>query len=163
MSWLGAVDVVGGGGRSYQLFVFDDGIVCVRPTFFRALPGALIGSIPGGALSGAVGGVTDSAVNPSQLSKLEAKVHGLGTTASAKKAADVLPRAILVPLDDIVTGTISGKWLRIKIQKRRLFTGFSHTLGGRLAKKDLDAAQKLLATALGPRWKPAQEKLRPAS
>lgn len=151
MSWLGALDVVGGNGHSYQLFLFDDGLVCVKPSFTRALPGALIGEGLGGALGGGLGGAVDGVISP-KLSKLEAKVYALGADASAEKAADVLPRAILLPLDDIVSGRISGKRLSIKTRKRRLFTGFTHTLGGRLAKDDLDPANRLFAQALGSRW-----------
>jgi hypothetical protein len=157
MSWLGAVNVTGGGGKSYQLYVFDDGLVVVRPSIARALPGALIGEglgAPlGGALSGAIGGGIDSVVDTGQLGKHGAKVHALGPTANAREAAKVLPRAILFPLEDIVTGRLSNSKLHIETKKRRMITGFTRSLGGRLATNDLETARRLFARALGPRWK----------
>jgi len=173
MSWLGAFTVTARNSTfCYQLFVFDDGLVCVRGSIPRALPGAMTPALPGAVLGvlpilvtngntgtlvgnlagGKVGSAIDAALNPDQLSKFAAKVNALGANASSKLVSKVLPRSILTPLDDVERGRIAGHEFTIITRRRRLFTGFTRCLGGRISNDDLVAADRLLACALGSRW-----------
>ena len=133
MAWLGVFNIVSPGGQgSYCLFIFDDGLVIVRGSVARALSVGIIGS--------------------NEPNELRSKLEAIGPDLGASQAANVLPRAILIPLDDIVAGEMSGSKFKITTRSRRLFTGYSHKLQGRLRKDDLVVGQQVLATALRERW-----------
>jgi hypothetical protein len=57
----GPFSIFNSGGMEFRMFVAEDGIVIVRPSFIRHLPGAVIsallgGAAGGGAIGGAIGG-----------------------------------------------------------------------------------------------------------
>src|SRR5580704_2941308 len=133
MAWLGVLTLgPNSDGPPYNLFVFEDGLVVVKASVARALSAGLIRS--------------------EGQNELGARLEALGPDVTAIRAVDILPRSVLIPLDDIEAGEVSGMRLKITTRSRRSLTAFRHTLHGRLRSSDLDTCEKMMSAALGGRW-----------
>jgi hypothetical protein len=110
---------------TFQIFVYADGIVIVRPSVIKHLPGQLVAGLLGGAVGGGVGGGLEGAMTAKEFERGNA-VARVDDFQSATALARVLSRSKLYLSQDIAG---------VAIKKNKFQITFNHRqpalLGGR--------------------------------
>jgi hypothetical protein len=131
----GPFRIIGSNGMDFRMFVCDDGIVIVRPSIIRHLPGGLISQFLGGAVGGGIGGGIDGAMGLSEYRKADQRAEAADFT-SAKELAALLPRSSQYPADQITAASVKKNKVTFTLQKGRLSTLGLHKLMWRIGRDD---------------------------
>jgi hypothetical protein len=145
----GPFNIAATNGMEFRMFVCDDGIVIVRPSFIRHFPGQLASGLLGGAIGGGIGAGIEGAMGTNEYRKADQKAGTTGFTSSEDLAA-ALPRSSRYLADQTEAVNIKKDKLIFTMQKRQPKNLGSRKLHWRIGKNDT-AAQAALRELFGDR------------
>jgi len=165
----GPFPILGGMDRQLRLFICEDGIVIVHPSFSRHLPGQLVagffdqalGGALGGLLGGGIGGAIEGAMGSKEYQEGDEKAKAV-RFASAERLAASIPRSMCIPAGQVEAVIIKRRiWdlrlVTLVMQNRQLKGSAVHSLGSRkisflLTKKDSPPVLTSLRELFGDRF-----------
>jgi hypothetical protein len=118
-----------GNNKELRMFVCEDGIVMVSPSFSRHLPGQLVTELLGGAIGGGIGGAIKGAISSKEYQEGDEKAKAI-RFASAERLAASVPRSRCIPADHIRAVRVKRRlwtvWVTLVTQKGQPRSFVSH-------------------------------------